>query len=135
MDQEERMAAKANPSEESYAKACEIVSGWVASLHTTTRAAIGEDDGGQLIDTLAWALDRTDELAALRALVEPVRALLKKADREAAREPSHWRDWACAACGPVERALPEPEPFTCARHALPALLQALAPADGPREVR
>lgn len=64
---------KANPSPEAYAKAREVVSGWMASLHETTRAAIPDDDGGQLLDTLAWEFD---------ALLDRMDAALIAADRE-----------------------------------------------------
>ena len=49
------MTVRANPSPDAYERARKIVHEWLRTLHPDV--VIPEDDGGQLIDSLAWAFD------------------------------------------------------------------------------
>lgn len=46
---------RANPSTDAYERARKAVHGWLRSLHPS--AGFSEDDGGQLMDSIAWEID------------------------------------------------------------------------------
>ena len=55
------MMARANPSPDAYERARRVVHEWLSTLHPDV--VIPEDDGGQLIDSLAWEIDAATEQA------------------------------------------------------------------------
>lgn len=48
---------RANPSTDAYERARTVVRGWLGSLHPVVAQMIPEDDGGQLLDSIAWEID------------------------------------------------------------------------------
>lgn len=79
------MSARANPSTDAYEHARELLSTWLMN-HPHDAIGISADAGGQLVDTIAWEIQRAEDQASevRQALEDCIESLSRLADADGA---------------------------------------------------